>query len=1476
MGLQQADMTSVESHDDNPLVSHHTDAMADVLGVSVFSSLDPFVAVNGLVTGLPCWSDHGFQYFDPSTEFLSYCLTTLLNAVLSLVLVGPLIVRVVELRQQERDEFTMIGQYSLIGAIFVVMGRLTGIFLQQSVPNELEWVIFGVGIFAVLLHYVQDGRVRVCSASLLIYWLLQSFFAISAAVDELLRHAQYKWLSVSIAVVSCGILYFETHNGRGKGMIGFETATIFEKITFSFADKLLEKGSKEHISHEDLPVTPRDLNAVNCYDQLITVLEQFDSSNKYRVISSLLFLLRTKLTGLLLMDVSAEIVQYISPSVLSLFLNSLQNYQAGISPLFPCFYFAVLVGVLPMIVVSLQNITNIMANYTYVISRTGLTSLIYRKSLRLSPAARENWDSSRIMNLINVDTDQIDGVASVLPNLVSAPVALVLSTWQLYRFIGKSMFAAIAFYVVFVPFTAYVSRTLGEMYPEIMKIKDERNKVTSNAFRNIKSLKLYAWEKPFHERIATIRSDKEMKQQRAIQILYSLMSASWTVLGDLVAAAIFITYLWLHMGALSPGVVFPALLLLQYVTFPFMSLPMTITSILRALTSQTRIHELLKENDQDYANFYRYPASEGFEEPSLMVEDSTISWNGDTVDEKIALQNLSFDATKGDLVCITGRVGAGKTALLKALAGELRILDGSISVKGSIAYCSQEAWLQNTSVRNNILFGKNYDEEFYRKTLEACDLVSDLSQLPDNDQTDVGERGISLSGGQKARVSLARAVYSKSDIYLLDDVLSAVDEHVAKHLIERLFSHNGLLADRTIILATNNVKVLSHASLIIALEGKKIVEKKSVAEVLKYKEGSKIYRLIKEFGGGDLVEADDRKAAISRTASSASVAREPPRDSSAANLRAGAISGQDDEERESNAVSLWIFARYFDSAGTWYLVVALGIMAISVVITNSTNIWIGIMSGHNFDNLADAKWYLVVYILIALASSLSIFMSSAWFVVLVAIEVSKVLHNTMLWNLMHAKMSFFDLTPLGRIVNRFTGDISSLDQQLPNMLYFFVRSILNAVMGILTVLTGSPIVIFVVIPLMFLGDKFRRDYVPSSRQVSRMTSAANSPILSHIEETLKGQTVVRAFDRGSQFVEIYDARVDYWIELAFVKINMQRWLGFRIQAMTSILLLASGLSMTTLVYQGKLGVGYVGVVLHFAMRVGIMVNQIISMWANLEVSGVALERILEYVDIEQEAPPHIDETAPSDDWPTTGAIAFDSMSARYKPEGPDVLKNLSLAIEGREKIGIVGRTGSGKSTLTLTVFRLLEPHAGHILIDGTNTSELGLNDLRSRLSIIPQDAQIFDGTLRENLDPLGENDDARLWQVLELCHLKEHFSGLRGLDTELADSGDNLSRGQAQLVCLGRALIHEARILVLDEATASVDVETDSILQRTIRSEFKDRTILTIAHRINTIMDSDRIIVLDKGEIKEFDTPERLLASEGIFWSLVNTGEKDL
>ncbi|GMM51746.1 hypothetical protein DASB73_027090 [Starmerella bacillaris] len=1445
----------------------------------------PFSSLSlALLKGLSCRAPDGsFQYFNPDTEFISYCFTLIIGVSVAAALFFPILYRVFDLYRHAKGIHTACGQSAIIASLASVFLFLGWFYQQGMVPNAGECIIAVVGLAASILEAVQDGRVTVCSAELLLYWCSMVAVYFSFAVDAYVRLGSTAWPLIGCAVAAVIVFLLEMLNSSRKtesDRVAFDDSTIFSKITISYANKLLKRGAMNKITRDDLPEPPAGLNTVNCYTNLENQLSKIPESSKYRVIWALCKALSTKLVTLVLVDVLSEFVTYIQPSVLGLFLSSLQSYSSGTGPLYACFYYALLIGFVPLIVTSLGNLVNMVSTYTYVISRTALVSLIYRKSMRLGPAAREHYDSAKIMNLINVDSEQIDGVFQTLPNLVSAPVAVVVSTFQLWRFLGSSMFAAAALYIVVVPITGFLSTHIGKMFPEQMKYKDERNKLTSNAFRNIKSLKLYAWEKPFYDRIVDVRSNKELRLQKKISIFVSMIGLIWNVMGDLIGAAVFIVYLYLREGSLTPEVVFPSLMLLQYATAPFMILPMALTAVFRALTSQERINEFLLEEDQDYQNYlHRSDPAYGYEEPSVVIDNATISWNGSDDEEKKALVDVSLQTYRGDFVCVTGRVGSGKTAFLKGLAGELSVLNGSILVKGSIAYCSQDAWLQNMTLRANILFGEKMDLEWYQRVISACELQDDLKQLPKGDFTDVGERGISLSGGQKARVALARAVYSRADIYLFDDVLSAVDEHVSAKLIRNLFSKDGLLANRTIVLATNNVRVLSHASQIVALSEKKIVACESFKDVIKEGEKSQIYRLIQEFGHAKDLEMEaehieDRKSEVlTRETSGLNLyslgQNVKPTEIETVNIRLNPEN--EEEEDESEVVSLSVFKRYFTQLNLWYSYGFIIILVLSVIITNCINIYLGFMSNKGLSTLYDARWYLVAYMTIVFVSALGILLSQVWNNVVIALQVSRIMHDKMLWNLMHAPMSFFDSTPLGKMINRFTGDIGVLDNQFPGMLYYTVRSSMNVIMGLFTVVCGSPFVALVIIPLTWIGNQFRLIYVPSSRKISRMASASNSPILSQIEESLKGQSILRTFDRTNQFIDVYEQRVNYWIELSFLRMNLQQWLGFRIQAMTSILMLAASLSITVLVSKSKLSIGYAAVTIHFSSRAGIMVRQTLNYLAQIEVSGVSLERVLEYIDIKQEAPSHIAETYPGENWPAAGDVQFRELSARYTPSGPDVLKNLTFAINSGEKIGIVGRTGSGKSTLTMAIFRILEAYRGHIDINDVNTSTIGLHDLRSKLSIIPQDAQIFDGSLRENLDPFGLVSDVRLWEILELCHLKAHFSKLgTGLDTVLTDGGDNLSRGQSQLVCLGRALAHESKVLVLDEATASVDVETDSVVQETIRTNFKDRTIITIAHRLNTIMDSDRIIVLETGEIKEFDTPQRLLDSKGLFWQLKN------
>lgn len=1449
----------------------------------------PLKAVSSaFLGGISCRTPDGtFEFLNPDTRFLSYCATLIVGAATTAALLGPVLYRIFDLSRHEKGTKTIYGQFAFISSILAHLAYLSHLLFCEYSPTFLEISVPTAGFATSLLQYVQDGRVWVSSGEVLLYWPGVAFCYLSFALDFYLRYGlKHSILLIAASLFSVISFVLELNNEERTSeeqKASVDTTNILSKISVSYANELLYKGSKGEITHSDLPKAPADLNAYNCGHGLEEALGKRSESNGYRLLLSLAEFLGTKLVAVFFLDTLCEVISYLSPSVLSLFLHSLELYVDGKSPIYVSYYYAVLLSLLPVLTTSLRNINTLTTTHTYIMTRTSIITIIYRKAMRLSPSGREKFDSSKIMNLINVDANQVDGLAGFLPLLISAPVGIIISTYQLWKFLGVSMFAALLIYGLLAPITGLLTSKISGYVPEQMMVKDKRNKLTSNLFRTIKSLKLYAWETPFYERVVDVRQNEELALGRKITILFTALISLLNSTGDMVAITVFSTFLFLKEGTLTASVVFPSLLLFNLATEPFQILPMAFVNLTQMLTSQRRINELLVEKDNDYLNYTRLgETAHGYEENSIKVENATVSWDGDESEQKIALKEISFQATRGDLLCITGKVGSGKTALLRALSGDLSILNGSVTIKGALAYCSQDAWLQNLSLKDNILFGQSYDEKWYARVVESCQLVDDIKQMPEGDKTEVGERGISLSGGQKARVALARAIYARADIYLFDDVLSAVDEHVSGHLIRNIFSKDGILGNRTIVLATNNVKVLSQASTIIELAEKKIAEISSFQEVVSHGNSSKIYRLIEEFGHAQDLKQEAEKVELRKPYVIQKEADFPdfypptqyamPLDIAPVNIR---LTSDDDEEQDNNSVSLTIYRRYFEFLPWWMYIVLIGLIISTTIVIRSQTLYLSYMSNKALTNMFDARWYLLGYFAIVVISIAGLIFSMIWNLVIMGLRISNIMHNHMLWNVMHAPMSFFDKTPLGRLINRFTSDISQLDFSVPLQFYFAIHSVIDVGVMAAIIVISSPLSALLIIPLSFFGNKIRLLYVPSQKKISRMGSAADSPILSHIEDSLKGRLIVCSFDRMAQFSAVYEERVNYWIQITYVQRNISMWLSYRIRLIASILMLSTTLSVSWLITKNLISVGYCGAVVNFASSMGMMLTQTLGMLSQLEVSGVSLDRILEYINIDQEAPSHIEATEPDSSWPSSGLVKFDDLSARYSPEGPDVLKNLSFTIDGGEKIGIVGRTGSGKSTLTMAIFRILESRSGHIDIDDINTSLLGLSDLRSKLSIIPQDAQIFDGTLRENLDPLNTADDAKLWEVLELCHLKTHFESIEGgLDAPLSDGGENLSRGQAQLVCLGRALIHEAKVLVLDEATASVDVETDRVVQETIRKNFSERTIITIAHRINTIMDNDRILVLDYGEIREFDTPQKLLDTKGMFYGLYNASKK--
>ncbi|KAA3680058.1 uncharacterized protein DEA37_0013452 [Paragonimus westermani] len=715
----------------------------------------------------------------------------------------------------------------------------------------------------------------------------------------------------------------------------------------------------------------------------------------------------------------------------------------------------------------------------------------------------------------------------------------------------------------------------------------------------------------------------------------------------------------------------------------------------------------------------------------------------------------------------------------------------SLQTGGSIAYVPQQAWCLNATVRDNILFGRPLEWEFYQQVLASCCLQADLEQLPSGDLTEIGERGINLSGGQKQRISLARAVYQQSDIYLLDDPLSAVDTHVANNLFQDVIGPNGLLKHSTRILVTHRLIKLQQADQIVTV---------------------------------------CRQCPAKTSATDEDVATE---------TLSGLVNTSYEEDGEGDA------ATTIRNTGESYI----GEVGTMVELMNKN----GSFAAYVRDYMAEHQQH-DDEALFTLAMVLSLAHGLA--------RASKGLHWRLLKSILHAPSSFFDTTPSGRIVNRFTSDIDTVDITIPlNLRLLFVK-MADVVSSLVLICISIP---WFLIPLVLLALIFlmvQRLYICTGRQLKRIDSVRRSPIFSHFQESLVGATCIRAYGKVQDFINKSDQLMDENQTAHYPNLICLRWLGVVVEIlghMATLFVSLFAISMRT-----TIGVGFAGLAITFTLKIANSLTFLTRSASDMESSLVCVERIREYSEVPPEAPWRANNgQRMQNEWPSTGEIVFDEYSTRYRPGLELALISVTAYIKGGERIGIVGRTGAGKSSIALALFRLIEATSGRILIDGVNISKIGLHDLRESLTIIPQDPVLFAGPLRFNLDPSGTKTDDELWRALEESHLKDFFQEQNHqLDFHCAESGENLSLGQRQLVCLARALLDRKRILILDEATAAVDLRTDELIQETIRSGFIGHTILTIAHRLGTVMNYDRILVLKNGRVIEFDTPEKLLADK--------------
>lgn len=863
------------------------------------------------------------------------------------------------------------------------------------------------------------------------------------------------------------------------------------------------------------------------------------------------------------------------------------------------------------------------------------------------------------------------------------------------------------------------------------------------------------------------------------------------------------------------------------------------------------------------------------------------------------LNDINFGAAKDGLIGICGHVGSGKSSLLLAALGQLKMTKGHILREGSCAYVSQQAWIVNATFKENILFGKEFDGKRYYEALTVCSLKEDLNMLPGGDETEIGERGINLSGGQKQRVALARALYASRDIYFLDDPLSAVDAHVGSYIFQNLIL--GALRNKCVIFVTHQVQFLRHCDQIYLMNAGKIAEQGTHMKLMELnREYAAMVNSVALETAITPARKDDQPHRITQSGNRNNDLKQENEENKSAEkyenrdlstrISRGALTIQ--EKSESGVVKSYTYHTYIQAAGgyivaivvyvtlflsvgssafsTWWLTtwIEAGGGNITDPVTNETVI------SQNINDNPDFNYYKNIYISCVGAILLSSILRGLA-ITFTTIRASTALHNTLFEKMLSTSLTFFETTPSGRIQNIFSRDIDEVDNYLPISIENMIQNIFACSFAIAFICSIVPWFCF---PLVILGTIFfyiSRIFRVAMRDFKRMESTTRSPVLSFMTATIQGLNTIHAFQKEKDFLNKFQELFDLNVLCLYLCQSAMRWSALRLD---SLAIASSSITAFLVIFlKAEMSPAFAGLAMAYATQMSGVFQYTVRLMSETETRFISVERISYYLKtLQKEGTPEANAISPSKDWPNRGKVEFNKVEMRYRKELQPVFTNLSLTIEAGEKIGIVGRTGSGKSSLIVALFRLVEISAGKIKIDGIEVAKVRLDLLRSKLCIIPQDPVLFNGTIRLNLDPFKEHNDDKIWTALEKTQLKDRIAIMDGqLDASVGVGGNNLSVGERQLLCLTRALLRNSKLLILDEATAAVDPETEIAVQTTIQNEFSECTVLSIAHRLRTVIWCDRVIVMSNGQIIESGTPSKLCADSNSEFSKMLASAKN-
>ncbi|XP_051154777.1 probable multidrug resistance-associated protein lethal(2)03659 isoform X2 [Leptopilina boulardi] len=1056
------------------------------------------------------------------------------------------------------------------------------------------------------------------------------------------------------------------------------------------------------------------------------------------------------------------------------------------------------------------------------------------------------------------------------------PIKTIIILYLMYTEVDLSAVFGVIFLLLLVPLQGSVSKYVSKLTLKAASKTDERLRIMNEIIMGIQVIKMYAWEKPFSYLVNKAREQEVKAIRNCAFVDIVVMSFQWYA----ARVGIFITIVaYVFLG--NKITVEKAFMITAFYnelkncmnimfTFAMQRLAQSTASIERIRTYL--LSDELGEELQEISNNNlqeKYPSN-----VVLSLKNISAKWSSSDLQEsrKYTLNDINFTALTGSLTAIIGQVGAGKSSLLHLIIGELPIKQGQFHIDGKFMYVSQEPWIFAASIRQNILFGREMNKSRYNDVIRVCQLERDLTLFQHRDQTIIGEKGTTLSGGQRARISLARAVYADVDIYLFDDPLSAVDAHVGRSIFKNCICQ--FLDGKTRILVTHQLQYLQNVDNIYVLNNGYVEMNGTVNEL---KNSNHEFLSFLQNDDNNELNIVNEKIDETLNQNNETIISEEEREAIA-------------EYTQTGKVSKKVFYDYFKAGGSiWRRLLVfcfIIIMPLLVIVGDYfVTYWITILeendrrkelNGTDFGNSEtmgeitegkkeeidnnDDVWFVYVYLGLILATVVAVYMKYFMFMSM-CLKASKNLHASVFSNITRTTMTFFHNNPSGRIMNRFSKDMGIMDKLLPQALND-VSSFFTYMMGIaiMTVVINYWMLIPLIISLIFL-TMLKEIYWRTSRSVKRLEGLTKSPMFSHLNATIQGITTIRAFKAENLMIKEFDESQDLNSSAWLLFAACGRAFAYYVEILCTIYLAV--IIYIFLLFKDMSSAGDVALIITQTISMTILVQWCMFQVVEVQTNMTCVERILDYNKIPQEPPFDSDpKVKPKKEWPEYGKIEFKNVSLNYNDSDKAVLKNLSFLVESKEKIGIVGRTGAGKSSMIVALFRLANLE-GEIKIDDISIETLGLHDLRSKISIIPQEPLLFAGTLRANLDPFDEYSDDELWQSLAEVELKNYVQDMiSGLYGKVTDGGANFSIGQRQLLCLARAIVRKNKILVLDEATANVDPQTDNLIQKTIRSRFQNCTILIVAHRLNTVMDCDRFIVMDAGEIVEFDHPHLLLQKE--------------